>query len=413
MRPKSHDFGYFVSSPGDSRYSGILPVEFLSDLLAIPILGTVGTVASPLSQLRRTIFSHALLCIALLFASCVIAAEPEPVLIFTNRSTLPIRTEVHTPKPSKFAIQLEPEELTSIPFREGAALQATQPGLPALPLLPNTIYVFSDADMGQGWVCKPVALAAPPNWRLLQRPQHPLLAAQAPAADPKENNVIKVVLAVDDDELTAKPVWEKRYRQRIAAASQVLEYHTGLKLEVVAQTTWVTSNRITDFEKSLAEFEQTVRPDGPTDLVIGFTSQYDLKRGRIHLGGTRGLFATHILLREGSKQMSEVEKLEVLVHELGHYLGANHSSYDNSVMRPILGDRQAREKRFRILYDPLNALAINLVAAEYRANHVRRRVELSDATREKLMAIYAEQTREFPEDPSTKAMLTAIGAVTK
>lgn len=368
---------------------------------------------SLLSFLRRALFTPTCVCCVLLLTVSALAADPEPVVIFANRSTLPIRAEVHTPKPSKFAIQLEPEELTSIPFREGSALQAAQPGLPALTLRPDTIYIFSDAGPGQSWVCKPVALVAPPNWRLLPRPQSSLLAAQAPAADPKDSNVIKVVLAVDDDEITAKAVWEKRYRQRIAAASQVLEYHTGLKLEVVAQTTWVTSNHITDFEKSLAEFETTVRPAGPTDLVIGFTSQYDLQRGRIHLGGTRGLFATHILLREGSKQMSEIEKLEVLVHELGHYLGANHSNYDNSVMRPILGDRQAREKRFRILYDPLNALAINLVAAEYRTNHVRRRIELSDPTREKLLAIYAEQTREFPEDPSTKAMLTAIGAVTK
>jgi hypothetical protein len=342
------------------------------------------------------------------------AAEPEPVLIFSNRSSFPVRAEVHTPKPSKFPLQLEPGELASIPFRVGSTLQAAQPGQPAQPLAADTIYVFSDAPVAPGgaqsWICKPVALAASPSWKLLPRPARPLVAAQAPEEDPKQNNVIKVVLAVDDDELTAKPVWEKRYRQRLAAASQVIEYHTGLRIEVVAHTTWVTNNRITDFDQSLAEFEQTVQPQGPTDLVIGFTSQYELQRGRIHLGGTRGLFASHILLRESSKKMSEIEKLEVLVHELGHYLGANHSSDDNSVMRPILADRQARERRFRILYDPLNALAVNLIAAEYRANHVRRREELSDATRTKLLAIYVEQSRAMPEDPTSKSLLSAIGA---
>ena len=342
------------------------------------------------------------------------AAESEPVLIFTNRSSLPVRAEVHTPKPSKFPLQLEPGELASIPFRVGSTLQAAQPGQSALPLTADTIYVFSDGPVVPGgvqnWICQPVALGVPPSWQLLPRPRRPLVAAQAPA-DPKQDNVIKVVLAVDDDELTAKPVWEKRYRQRLAAASQVLEYHTGLRIEVVAQTTWITSNRITDFEQSLTEFEQSVRPQGPTDLVIGFTSQYELQRGKIHLGGTRGLFASHILLRESSKKMSEIEKLEVLVHELGHYLGANHSGDDNSVMRPILADRQARERRFRILYDPLNALAVNLIAAEYRANHVRRREELSDATRAKLLAIYVEQSRVMPEDPTSKALLSAIGAV--
>lgn len=367
-----------------------------------------------LTRSLPAVLAFALLSGVCSFLGAATAAEPEPVLVFTNRSTIPIRTEVHTPKPSKFPLQLEPDDLTTIPFRDGSTLLAAQPGQPPLKLLPNTIYEFSDAGelpgKGQSWVCKPLKLGFPHGWALAPKPNRALVAAQAPA-DEKQNNVIKVVLAVDDDELTAKAVWEKRYRQRIEAASQVLEFHTGLKLEIVAQTTWVTSNRITDFEQSLAEFERTVQPQGPTDLVIGFTSQYELERGRIHLGGTRGMLASHILLREGSKKMSEVEKLEVLVHELGHYLGANHSAEKNSVMRPILGDRQSRERRFRILYDPLNALAINMIAADFRANHVRRREELSDTTRAKLLAIYAVQGQLMSEDPSVKHMLRAIGAM--
>jgi hypothetical protein len=354
------------------------------------------------------------LCLVSLSLGHAHAAEPEPVLVFTNRSSFPVRAEVQTPKPSRFPLKLEPGELASIPYRAGATITPSDPGQPPQALMADTVYVFGDGPLvpggAQTWVCRPVALAVPRNWQLVPRQRQALLPAQLPA-DPKQKNVLKVVLAVDDDELTAKAVWEKRYRQRLAAASQVLEYHTGLQIEVVAQTTWVSSNRITDFDQSLAEFERSVRPEGPADLVIGFTSQYELLRGRIHLGGTRGLFASHILIRERSKKMSEVEKLEILVHEIGHYLGANHSGDGNSVMRPMLADRQAVERRFRIFYDPLNALAVNLIAAEYRANQVRRPEELSDATRIKLLAIYAEQARMMPEDSTSKSLLDAIGAV--
>jgi hypothetical protein len=56
--------------------------------------------------------------------------------------------------------------------------------------------------------------------------------------------------------------------------------------------------------------------------------------------------------------------LELLVHELGHFFGAAHSPETNSVMRPLLADKQANSTRFRIGFDPLNALAMNLVTEE-------------------------------------------------
>ncbi|MGC4003945.1 MAG: matrixin family metalloprotease [Pirellulales bacterium] len=159
----------------------------------------------------------------------------------------------------------------------------------------------------------------------------------------------------------------------------------------------------------MVDFENTTPPGKDVDLVIGFTSQFELQRGQFHLGGTHGMLARHILLREFSKSMTEMEKLEVLVHELGHYLGAAHAAEPTSVMRPVLGDRQARSKRFRIFYDPLNALAINIVAAEFRGG-VRSRGELSQAGRERLLPIYATIANGDAEDPTTGNMLRCIGA---
>src|SRR3990172_8995441 len=61
----------------------------------------------------------------------------------------------------------------------------------------------------------------------------------------------------------------------------------------------------------------------PAQLAIGFTSQYQVVTGRVHMAGTRGTLQSHILVREWSQHMSEPERLELLVHELGHFLGAS------------------------------------------------------------------------------------------
>ena len=40
-------------------------------------------------------------------------------------------------------------------------------------------------------------------------------------------------------------------------------------------------------------------------------------------------------------------------HELGHFLGSVHSPEADSVMRPVLGDRQSRSVKFRVGFDPV------------------------------------------------------------
>ena len=124
------------------------------------------------------------------------------------------------------------------------------------------------------------------------------------------------------------------YGKRVAEASTILEAQVRMRLEVVGVQTWKSNNRTTKFIESLSEFEKAVDPF-PGRLVIGFTSQYHVPKGRVHLGGTRGPLHTHILIREWSKHVGESERLELLVHELGHYFGSAHSPEKASVMRPI------------------------------------------------------------------------------
>lgn len=342
------------------------------------------------------------------------AVEPaKGVVVVANRSRELLRAEVRSPLPSVTAISLEPGELASVPFRDGAELRNASNPAHAYRLAADQVYVATDRP-GGGWICQQVEFSAANEWTLPPaRNVQAVLSGTGPLrVIPRDkSNVIRVEVYVDEDEAAAQPVWEKRLRQRLAAAGQVLDYHCGLTIEVVAIRRWTSDNAVTDFHQSLAEFERTAKPNDKSDLIIGFTSQYELKLGKTHLGGTRGGLAPHILLREYSKKMSEVEKLEVLIHELGHYLGAGHSIEQQTVMRPILADRQARERHFRILFDPLNTLAMNIVARDYRARGARFWHELGPTARAKLLPIYAEINKAFPTDPAAADYLSDLGAV--
>ena len=102
-------------------------------------------------------------------------------------------------------------------------------------------------------------------------------AATSPVA------TIPVKILVDEEELTRQYVWEPRLRKRVQAASAILHRHTMVKLEVVAVDRWESDDSIRKFHGSLTEFEKEV-DTSPAELAIGFSSQYDFVRGRVHLG---------------------------------------------------------------------------------------------------------------------------------
>ena len=236
-------------------------------------------------------------------------------------------------------------------------------------------------------------------------PRAPKGGAKLPQAKPLE---VRVKLLVDDDERAAQARWEARLRARLETASALFERCCRVKFVAAEVGAWDSDDATTDFEQSLAEFEREVAVR-PQRLAIGFTSQYPLVVGRVHLGGTRGPLHSHILLREWSQQNSESERLELLIHELGHFLGAAHSPESNSVMRPILGDRQARLREFRITFDPLNALAMCLVGESLAKRPAPAFSALPAPTRERLAAIYRTLALSLPDDPAPPQYLELLG----
>ena len=210
---------------------------------------------------------------------------------------------------------------------------------------------------------------------------------------------IPVKILVDEEEPGRPGVWEQRLRRRVEAASAVFEKNYHIAFRVAAVGTWKSDNAITDFFDSLADFEKKVDP-APAKIAIGFTSQWKMARGRIHMAGTRGPLHAHILVREGSPEINEAERLEFLIHELGHHLGAAHSPEWQSVMRPVLGDKRAGRSDFKIQFDPVNALTIAMVTEEIRRSNISKVSQLQYVTRKRLEQIYRELARTMPEDPA-------------
>ncbi len=232
--------------------------------------------------------------------------------------------------------------------------------------------------------------------------------AQAEPTTPEEGRllpspeplVVPVKLLVDDDEPAVRALWEPRLRKRVSEASEILQHHCGAQLKVVAVETWHSDNAIHEFGQSLAEFERNVDPS-PGKIAIGFTSQYHLiPKRHTPLGGTRGPLYPWILIREWSQHVTSSERLEVLVHELGHVFGAAHSARSDSVMRPELGDHQSHARSFRIGFDPLNTLAMYLLVDELRRGPLHGYADFRPQTRTALQQIYATLAQSLPDDPA-------------
>jgi hypothetical protein len=219
---------------------------------------------------------------------------------------------------------------------------------------------------------------------------------------------VKVKILADDDERAIRKRWEERLRSRIESASEIFERQARIKLDVVEVDTWDTADETTEFVNTLSEFEKEVRL-GKAQVAIGFTSQYSRPAGPTKLGGTRGPLHPWILIREWPLVVSEPERLEILVHELGHYFGAVHSPEANSAMRQVLGDGQALAKQFRIGFDPVNTLILYLVADELRNGPVRNYSQMSLPTRLQMRSIYHQMIAAVPNDPSTVRYLARLG----
>jgi len=357
-------------------------------------------------------------CVVLLVLAGMAHAD---VVVLTNRSSTVVKFAASRGPGTAKAYELGVGDLLTLTCRPGDRIQVAFMSAGKrqdYTLEPNSIFFFHRAKEGDRLDLQQISLeehaqqpeAASTTGDRATSKKKPAreLDESTAARTPPPLAKVKVKILADDDEKAVRAIWEERLRKRIADASKIFEKYAGITLEVVACETWTTPREVADFDTQLRNFESQVDP-APADLAIGFASQFAMVTGRTHLGGTRGPLARHIMLREWSRQVSEPERLELLVHELGHHFGAVHSPEMTSVMRPVLADRKALARRFLILFDPLNTLAMNLVAEEIRDHQIERIYQVSPRARDTLVSIYLALGQAFPEDPAASQYLAMLG----
>lgn len=217
---------------------------------------------------------------------------------------------------------------------------------------------------------------------------------------------IPVKILADDNEPATRRIWEPILRQRLAEANAILQNACGVQFEVVAVGEWYSDDSQEEFAESFREFAEKVDP-APAALAIGFTSQYPYDAPEPRLGGAGGLLGRHILVRNAGPKVTEVERLQILLHELGHYLGATHIDDADSVMRAQLKDRFARARSFGIGFDPLNTLAMNLFVDDVLQEQGRAD-KLSLATIKQLRRVYEVAEKITPGDATATKMLAIL-----
>jgi hypothetical protein len=330
-----------------------------------------------------------LLAVALLLAATRPAAG-EGVAVLVNRSDRDVSCTASTADGRALPVTVARGDLAVLRVRGATTLSFLSSGKPKTLSVPEcSVCAFG----GRGGELRPEPLFT----AKAAAPTEPSGALTQPVVG------LPVKILVDDREPSVRAVWEARLRKRVAAASEVLEHHCRVRLEVVAVGTWKSSPEAKDYGAQLTDFERKV-PARPARLVIGFSSRALVRDPSAPFtAATPVPLRSHILIGEWYS-LAEFQRLEVLLHELGHHFGAVHSPEAETVMRITPGDARSMQRDFRIGYDPLNALAMNLVAAE-AGPRTRKLGALAPATRARLAEIYKTAARLQPEDPTPEKYL--------
>ncbi len=332
----------------------------------------------------------------LALAACAVASSAEAgVVVVANFTPAEVTLTLTEPDREKQSITLRPAQVA--PIGIGGPAVVVVPATPqhlAYHLDPYNAYaIFPDAKTGR-------------RLEGVELPGLPPEQDTKPGGAPKRDIVrVPVTLLVDDADPRAEALWKDVLGKRLAAASAVFEAHCGVTFEAAAFSTWKSDPQASTVPELLADFQLKVKAP-PAGLVIGWTSRKVEEKPKepAPFGGSRSAPATHVLMREWAPR-EEAERTEALVHHLGRAMGAVPVPDVGSVMREQLGNGLALHAEYRMRFDPLNALALNVWADERRSGKIDTAADLSPLGRARLKRVYGALLKAKPGDPSALAYL--------
>jgi hypothetical protein len=210
---------------------------------------------------------------------------------------------------------------------------------------------------------------------------------------------VTLSLSVDDANPLVESEWKARLRQRAAAATAILTAASGVTFDLVFAEQWKSDARAKTLIQLQTEFEEQ-HPVKADVIHIGYTSRLTrLANERIapSIGQTLAPFHSHLVIREAAAT-TEREHAELLAHELGYLLGAVTAPDRRSVMRPKPADGQTAVETYRMHFDPLNVLAMQIWTEERAGGKVAIWQELSPAAQARLARIYETLAKADPTE---------------
>ncbi len=333
----------------------------------------------------------------------LVATAPAPgsgVVVIANRTGRDVTGTVSTPEEIPRRVTIGRGELTVLTVSRAADFSFISANRrQTARVQENSVYGLTAG--GDGILCDALYVGAEPPAR--ERPGPEGAVVSPPVA------TLTVKLLVDGQEPDKD--WEGRLCRRVAAASKVLEDQCRVRLEVAEVATWESSAEARSFDEQLEDFSRRVSAR-PAAVAIGFSSRplsVSAPRRRDRpLAALPVPLQSHILIGEWFP-LPEAQRLDVLLHELGHFLGAAHSKDADSIMRMNPSDGRSADKNAHIGYDPLNVLAMNLVAREALAVPPKRKLgALSTGTRTQLARLYKEMARILPDDAAPERYLQLL-----